>query len=81
MLISMHNSGYVMPQPSLCPNDIYRLMVECWKYTPDHRPVFKTLVGRLDEIIQRETEQMYIDLAVGLRRGLSPVEEERLTGE
>jgi hypothetical protein len=25
--------------------------------------------------------QMYIDLAVGLRRGLSPVEEERLTGE
>jgi serine/threonine protein kinase len=23
MLISMHNSGYVMPQPSLCPNDMY----------------------------------------------------------
>ena len=33
-------------------------MEDCWKFTPDHRPFFKTLVGRLDEIIQRGTKQV-----------------------
>ncbi|XP_045165193.2 fibroblast growth factor receptor 2-like [Mercenaria mercenaria] len=63
MLISMHNSGYIMPQPSLCPSDIYSIMVECWKYTPDERPIFKKLVLDLDDVIQTETKQPYITLS------------------
>ncbi|XP_045166086.2 fibroblast growth factor receptor-like [Mercenaria mercenaria] len=76
MLISMHKSGYIMPQPPLCPSSIYSIMVECWKHTPDQRPVFKTLVRDLDEIIQKDTKQTYINLSKESPGKLSSVDEE-----
>ena len=45
-------SGYRMPCPSGCPQDIYNVMVECWREEPSARPTFETVhlqVQRISE--------------------------------
>ena len=45
-------SGYRMPCPSGCPQDIYNVMVECWREEPSARPTFVTVhlqVQRISE--------------------------------
>ena len=39
--------GYRMDQPSGCPNDLYRVMQNCWKTQPHERPAFKELKYQL----------------------------------
>lgn len=45
-------NGYRIPQSELrdCPDDWYRLMLECWRMEPDDRPTFENLHGKLSEI-------------------------------
>ncbi|KFQ57656.1 Proto-oncogene tyrosine-protein kinase LCK, partial [Pelecanus crispus] len=32
--------GYRMPQPDNCPQELYELMMQCWKERPEERPTF-----------------------------------------
>ena len=32
-----------MPQPEFCPDEIYKIMVECWQYQARMRPKFQFL--------------------------------------
>ncbi|XP_033122754.1 tyrosine-protein kinase SRK2-like [Anneissia japonica] len=41
--------GYRMPCPPSCPEDLYSIMLECWKQNPIERPTFETLQWRLEE--------------------------------
>ncbi|XP_030068032.1 protein-tyrosine kinase 6 isoform X2 [Microcaecilia unicolor] len=44
--------GYRMPQPSNCPNMIYKIMSECWKTEPSKRPTFQKIkkeLGQFDD--------------------------------
>ena len=36
-----------MSPPAGCPRNIYKLMVNCWHPSKDHRPSFKDIIGRV----------------------------------
>ena len=41
-------AGHLMPRPVACPQEFYRIMLNCWKKDPQTRPTFKTLNDMLD---------------------------------
>ena len=53
-------TGYRMSQPNLCPEPIYRLMLECWHENPLRRPSFRGVYDALlrhYESIQQQQQQ------------------------
>lgn len=46
-------SGRRMPQPSYCPDLLYRLMLHCWTEDPKIRPAFGELAEELKTIIKK----------------------------
>jgi serine/threonine protein kinase len=46
-LIAALQSGYRMEKPELMPQHIGRLMADCWKPEPRHRPTFSHLVDAI----------------------------------
>ena len=42
-------TGYCMPSPMGCPEQLYEIMRECWKYDAASRPTFGTLQRKLEE--------------------------------
>ncbi|XP_034881457.1 tyrosine-protein kinase Srms isoform X3 [Mirounga leonina] len=40
--------GYRLPRPASCPAEVYTLMLECWKGSPEERPAFATLQKKLN---------------------------------
>ncbi|XP_063603462.1 tyrosine-protein kinase transmembrane receptor ROR2-like isoform X1 [Penaeus indicus] len=46
-VIDMIRSRHLLPCPEDCPPRIYALMVECWHETPNRRPTFREIHGRL----------------------------------
>ena len=64
------NNGYRMPIPTGCPEDIYRVMTECWKENPSARPSFETVqlqVQRISEtcknvsVVRTRTKEMEVE--------------------
>ncbi|KAJ8033873.1 Tyrosine-protein kinase Src42A [Holothuria leucospilota] len=49
--------GYRMPCPPGCPNQLYEIMLECWKANPMERPTFETLQWKLEEYFVTDGEQ------------------------
>ncbi len=43
------NENYRMPNPNenLCSNEIYQIMLDCWKKEPNERPNFQEIYERL----------------------------------
>ncbi|XP_053124684.1 tyrosine-protein kinase Lck isoform X2 [Hemicordylus capensis] len=50
--------GYRMPAPEKCPNELYNLMLQCWKEAPEQRPTFEYLKGVLEDFFTA-TEGQY----------------------
>lgn len=48
-------SGYRMEKPAICSDELYQLMLDCWKADPEERPSFKQLVTRMEEMMTRDT--------------------------
>ena len=46
--------GYRMPSPPGCPDELYNIMLECWRDEPATRPTFETLQWRLEEFFTTE---------------------------
>ena len=42
--------GYRMSQPEGCPNQLYNIMLHCWREEPANRPRFETLQWQLEEL-------------------------------
>lgn len=40
----------------------YTVMLDCWKFLPESRPLFEELVERLATLIGNDSTQYYIDL-------------------
>ena len=64
------SNGYRMPIPTGCPEDIYRVMTECWKENPTARPSFETVqlqVQRISETcknvpaVRTRTKEMEVE--------------------
>lgn len=49
-VITRIRSGYRLPCPSGCPNDIYRVMLQCWEYDAPQRPTFKAIKASLTQV-------------------------------
>lgn len=47
------DTGYRMPAPEGCSEDVYALMLRCWEYEPDKRPPFHQLYTLIDNIYNR----------------------------
>lgn len=61
-VIEQVQSGYRLPQPTKCdcPDEVYRIMRECWHQDPDKRPTFEYL-GAYFENYMISSEQSYRD--------------------
>lgn len=40
---------YRMPQPDGCPDELYDIMMACWKQKPEERPTFDHLQNTLND--------------------------------
>ncbi|NXI90216.1 LCK kinase, partial [Psophia crepitans] len=50
--------GYRMPQPDNCPQELYELMMQCWKEKPEERPTFDYMKSVLEDFFTA-TEGQY----------------------
>ena len=48
--------GYRMECPTNCPQDVYNLMLECWKEEPQMRPSFETVTQQLNSEDEKKWE-------------------------
>ena len=46
--------GYRMPRPIVCPDKLYKIMLECWKEQPADRPTFETLQWKLEDFFMND---------------------------
>ena len=46
-------SGFRLPSPARCPQNIYRIMLDCWAPEALQRPSFHALHSQLDSIYAR----------------------------
>ncbi|XP_030055084.1 LOW QUALITY PROTEIN: tyrosine-protein kinase FRK [Microcaecilia unicolor] len=51
--------GYRMPRPPNCPLELYQIMLDCWKKSPEERPTFETLRWQFDDFF--EQNESYFD--------------------
>ncbi|KOB65526.1 Tyrosine-protein kinase Btk29A [Operophtera brumata] len=49
-VVDMLQRGQVLEKPKGCLNEIYHVMRECWKPSPEKRPSFRALRELLDAI-------------------------------
>ncbi|NXQ46949.1 RON protein, partial [Catharus fuscescens] len=56
--------GRRLPQPSHCPDTLYRVMLSCWAPAPGDRPSFTGLVGELERVLATLDGEHYVNLAV-----------------
>lgn len=48
-VMSSLQRGYRMPQPDSCPQELYDIMMSCWKNKPEERPTFDYMQSVLDD--------------------------------
>ncbi|NXI18542.1 RON protein, partial [Irena cyanogastra] len=56
--------GRRLPQPSHCPDTLYRVMLSCWAPAPEERPSFTGLVGELERVLATLDGEHYVNLAI-----------------
>ena len=54
-------TGYRMPCPMGCPEQLYEIMRECWRDDAESRPTFETLQWRLEEFFYTDTGPVHRD--------------------
>lgn len=57
-LLRTLKDGYRMEQPDTCDNELYEIMMDCWKENPDQRPGFTQLRNRFESMMQKDNPYM-----------------------
>ncbi|XP_066017975.1 fibroblast growth factor receptor 4-like isoform X2 [Pocillopora verrucosa] len=60
-LVSQLSTGYRMPRPHRCSEELYTLMSSCWNENPLLRPSFTDIVNQLEYFL-REVKRTYINI-------------------
>ncbi|XP_066024224.1 fibroblast growth factor receptor 4-like [Pocillopora verrucosa] len=60
-LVSRLSTGYRMPRPHECSEELYTLMSSCWNENPLMRPSFTDIVNELEYLL-REVKRTYINI-------------------
>ncbi|XP_071946868.1 fibroblast growth factor receptor-like [Antedon mediterranea] len=47
-------SGKKMDKPTDCPENVYQLMLDCWRWAPNERPTFQDLTLKLAAMLENE---------------------------
>lgn len=50
---SLLERGFRMDAPPGCPSSVYRLMLQCWNWSPSDRPRFKDIYLLLENLLQQ----------------------------
>lgn len=53
-------SGYRLPKPATASNEVYKLMLDCWKENPKLRPTFKAIRTTLGETFDLSVPEGYV---------------------
>ncbi|KAL0274572.1 UNVERIFIED_CONTAM: hypothetical protein PYX00_002674 [Menopon gallinae] len=83
-LFHLLKSGYRMERPPNCSTELYQILRACWNENPAHRPTFKYLVSKLEEMLSEGKD--YLDLNPVIIENKTyftdfPEEEERIVEE
>lgn len=54
-LYRLLKTGYRMDKPDMCSDEIYEIMLDCWKEDPDKRPTFEKVILILEEMMEKDT--------------------------
>ncbi|KAF3848469.1 hypothetical protein F7725_014966 [Dissostichus mawsoni] len=57
-LFKLLKEGHRMEKPSACPQELYRMMRDCWHAVPARRPTFSQLVDDLDRTLSLMANQL-----------------------
>ncbi|KAK6481890.1 proto-oncogene tyrosine-protein kinase receptor Ret isoform X1 [Huso huso] len=60
-LFNLLKTGYRMEKPENCSEEMYNLMLRCWKQEPDKRPPFSDVSKELEKMMVKSRD--YLDLA------------------
>ncbi|XP_023677187.1 proto-oncogene tyrosine-protein kinase receptor Ret isoform X1 [Paramormyrops kingsleyae] len=60
-LFNLLKMGYRMERPENCTEEMYSLMLRCWKQEPDKRPTFSEISKELEKMMVKSRD--YLDLA------------------
>ncbi|XP_039196683.1 proto-oncogene tyrosine-protein kinase receptor Ret [Crotalus tigris] len=60
-LFNLLKTGYRMEKPENCSEEMYNLMLRCWKQEPDKRPTFSEISKELEKLMVKSRD--YLDLA------------------
>ena len=55
--------GTRLEKPFICPDELYYLMTEAWKFDSKSRPDFKKIVKELEEVLSLHSNEEYLDLS------------------
>ncbi|XP_066925910.1 fibroblast growth factor receptor 2-like [Clytia hemisphaerica] len=58
-LFSFIDEGYRMPQPEVCPNEIYQVMTQCWQQDEKDRPEFHDLIQTTDQLLRAKLPEIH----------------------
>ncbi|XP_030384764.1 vascular endothelial growth factor receptor 1 isoform X2 [Scaptodrosophila lebanonensis] len=54
--------GYRMEKPAFANDDLYEIMLECWRTNPESRPLFNELETRFAALLSEDVASHYMDL-------------------
>ncbi|XP_078344448.1 uncharacterized protein LOC144630040 [Oculina patagonica] len=54
-LYKLLKTGYRMDKPDMCSDELYALMLDCWKEDPEERPSFEQLISTLETMMTVDT--------------------------
>nr|XP_020657948.1 proto-oncogene tyrosine-protein kinase receptor Ret isoform X2 [Pogona vitticeps] len=60
-LFNLLKTGYRMEKPENCSEEMYNVMLRCWKQEPDKRPTFAEISKELEKMMVKSRD--YLDLA------------------
>ncbi|XP_030080358.1 vascular endothelial growth factor receptor 2 isoform X5 [Drosophila hydei] len=61
-LFNKLNDGYRMEKPPYANQEIYEIMLECWRKSPESRPLFNVLERRFANMLGEDVANHYLDL-------------------
>ncbi|XP_073247189.1 uncharacterized protein [Porites lutea] len=54
-LYNLLKKGYRMEQPNTCSDEMYKLMLDCWRDDPNERPAFFEMIPTLEQMMTADT--------------------------
>ncbi|XP_037708354.1 vascular endothelial growth factor receptor 1 isoform X4 [Drosophila subpulchrella] len=61
-LFNKLNDGYRMEKPPYANQELYEIMLECWRKNPESRPLFPELEQRFGNMLGEDVANHYLDL-------------------